>query len=62
MFSFTIVLSLAAAALAYPSGAPEGACQTLTPKHQVNPQASPSPYALHVSANSVRSGEAVTGE
>ncbi|OQR78455.1 putative defense protein 3-like [Tropilaelaps mercedesae] len=60
MLSYGVLCSLVAAVLAYPSGAPEGACQSLTPKHQVNPQATQSPYGIFTSANSIRSGEAIT--
>ncbi|XP_022670744.1 putative defense protein 3 [Varroa jacobsoni] len=52
--------SMLAAVLAYPSGAPESACQSLMPQHQVSPQTGRSPYGIYVSANAIHSGEPVT--
>ncbi|XP_028968556.1 putative defense protein 3 [Galendromus occidentalis] len=56
LFKLAAVCSLAAVAFAYPSGAPEGTCATLTPKHQVAAQNSKSSHEIYVSPNAIRAG------
>lgn len=46
-------------AWAYSSGAPNGACVSMLPQHGVDPQESPAPYKLLLSANSLRAGDEV---
>lgn len=53
------LVSLSPAVLAYPGGAPEGACATLTPEHGVNAQPG-NKYGIYVSPNAIQSGGAVS--
>lgn len=62
LFKVVAVCSLAAVAFAYPSGAPEGTCATLTPKHQVTAQNSKSSHVIYVSPNAIRGGTPTSGE
>ena len=45
------LLSLLSLCMAYPNGAPEVACESLTPGHQPGPSQEPNPYTLDVSLN-----------
>lgn len=61
-----ILLAATVPSWAYPSGAPPGTCLTLLPRHDVRPQATPSPYRIEVNSrgNEVQSetGKRVIGD
>lgn len=60
MFSYRnlIVIALVCAVPAvytYSDGAPEGACEDMTPQHGVDPQASDAPYKIFLSSTQLDS-------
>lgn len=55
----TLCLIALPVVFSYSSGAPEGACQSMTPQHGVPPQSSPVPYTLALSSKAIRAGEQV---
>lgn len=59
-----LLVGLAAQCMASPNGAPrsEGICNSMVPSHEVEPEASISPYHLNVSATTVRGGERIEVE
>jgi hypothetical protein len=62
MFKLTSILLIATAAsvLAYPTGAPDIACNTMFPDHGGAPETSPAPVRITLSSNRVRPGQTIT--
>ena len=59
-----VLITLAAVVAAWPSGAPETACSTLTPRHGENAgqPATSSPFAVTQSQSNFASGDRIKGE
>ncbi|KAL0848994.1 hypothetical protein ABMA28_013376 [Loxostege sticticalis] len=56
MYSAVVLLALVAYAQAYSSGAPEGSCDDMIPRHPVDPQKSKAPYTITTSTKVVKAG------
>ncbi|XP_047987245.1 putative defense protein Hdd11 [Leguminivora glycinivorella] len=54
-----VVVCVAACAQAYSSGAPEGACKDMIPRHPVAPQKSPAPYTITTSSKVAKAGSPI---
>jgi len=52
-----LVLSIVDNSLGYPGGAPQKACESMTPEHGSDPQSSKSPYEISLKQLTVRNGE-----
>ncbi|XP_054628584.1 putative defense protein Hdd11 [Dunckerocampus dactyliophorus] len=55
-----LLLQVLSSVRAYPSGAPTGACEDMTPRHGVPAQSSPSPYVLITNSRVFQPGKAIT--
>lgn len=59
---FLVILNLAASCIASPGGAPQSACDHMTPGHDVTAQEGESPFNIVVSKLSVEGGEIIDVE
>ncbi|XP_063700552.1 putative ferric-chelate reductase 1 homolog isoform X2 [Culicoides brevitarsis] len=56
----SILLLLVSVVVAYPSGAPNAVCETLSPRHKENvPQTDPSPFVFKLNSTEVMGGDVV---
>lgn len=54
-----LILSILPGILARSGGAPEAACESLAPSHQVATQTTPPPYTITLSSHRIEGGESV---
>lgn len=61
--SFKLFVALCALGIplaqGYSNGAPDSECQSMTPRHHVDPQTTPAPYDFIISKKKIRAGETV---
>jgi hypothetical protein len=54
-----LVVALIGSVSCFSGGAPESECQSMTPRHHVDPQKSAFPYSINLSKKQVRAGETI---
>lgn len=59
LFVTLAAIAVIPAVLSYSAGAPQDACENMTPQHHVEPQRSAPPYVLEVSKDTIRAGDTV---
>lgn len=56
-----LLLQVWTAVTGYPSGAPVGRCEDMTPQHSVQPQSIPSPYTIAISNITFSTNQTING-